>query len=174
MKDTKRQIYVACLSAYNNGRLHGKWIDADQDAEAIQAEVDAMLAHSPQPGAEEWAIHDYEGFEGIRLSESEPFERVSELAELLAEHGPAYAAYVAHVGADYATDFEDAYQGEWDSEEDFGADLYNSCYEALPDGHPLAFYLDAAIDAWASDLFTAGDYFSADTGNGTVYVFRNV
>jgi hypothetical protein len=22
------QIYVACLAAYNNGRLHGVWIDA--------------------------------------------------------------------------------------------------------------------------------------------------
>ena len=25
--DTPR-IYVACLAAYNNGRLHGRWIDA--------------------------------------------------------------------------------------------------------------------------------------------------
>lgn len=25
------RIYVACLAAYNNGSLHGRWIDADQD-----------------------------------------------------------------------------------------------------------------------------------------------
>jgi len=33
--DTPR-IYVACLAAYNAGKLHGEWIDADQDAEAIR------------------------------------------------------------------------------------------------------------------------------------------
>ncbi len=31
---------VACLAAYNNGYLHGAWIDTDQDAEDIdQAET---------------------------------------------------------------------------------------------------------------------------------------
>ena len=29
------RIYVACLAAYNNGRLHGRWIDADQSVEDI-------------------------------------------------------------------------------------------------------------------------------------------
>jgi antirestriction protein len=49
------KIYVACLAAYNNGKLHGKWIDAAQDADDIQSEVDDMLKTSPEPGAEEWA-----------------------------------------------------------------------------------------------------------------------
>ena len=29
------RIYVACLAAYNNGYLHGAWIDADQGAQAV-------------------------------------------------------------------------------------------------------------------------------------------
>jgi hypothetical protein len=29
------RIYVACLSAYNNGHLHGWWIDADQEPDAL-------------------------------------------------------------------------------------------------------------------------------------------
>ena len=64
--DTPR-IYVACLAAYNNGHLHGRWIDANQDPDAIQVEISAMLAASPIADAEEWAIHDYEGYEGARL-----------------------------------------------------------------------------------------------------------
>lgn len=56
------RIYVACLAAYNNGILYGKWIDADQDADSIRLEIQIMLAGSPVPRAEEWAIHDYEGF----------------------------------------------------------------------------------------------------------------
>lgn len=34
------RIYVACLAAYNNGILHGAWIDADQD-------VDDMVVQHP-------------------------------------------------------------------------------------------------------------------------------
>ena len=39
------RIYVACLAAYNNGRLHGRWIDATTPDE-IWGEVRAMLAAS--------------------------------------------------------------------------------------------------------------------------------
>lgn len=59
---TEPQIYVACLAAYNNGHLHGAWIDAAQEPWAIYDAVRVMLAASPIAGAEEWAIHDYEGF----------------------------------------------------------------------------------------------------------------
>ncbi|KDA00731.1 antirestriction protein ArdA, partial [Hyphomonas oceanitis] len=48
------RIYVACLAAYNNGRLHGAWIDAITP-DAIRAGVREMLATSPEPDAEEWA-----------------------------------------------------------------------------------------------------------------------
>ena len=47
------RIYVACLASYNAGKLYGRWIDANQDADDIQSEVDAMLAASPAPDAEE-------------------------------------------------------------------------------------------------------------------------
>lgn len=56
------KIYVACLAAYNAGRLHGEWIDATSDAAEMGEAIAAMLAKSPVPGAEEYAIHDYDGF----------------------------------------------------------------------------------------------------------------
>lgn len=43
------RIYIACLASYNAGRLHGKWIDATADVDAMQAEVRAMLRASPCP-----------------------------------------------------------------------------------------------------------------------------
>lgn len=46
------RIYVACLAVYNNGRLHGRWIDATAPDE-IWREVSAMLRASPEPDAEE-------------------------------------------------------------------------------------------------------------------------
>ena len=62
----KPRIYVACLAAYNNGYLHGAWVDATQDAWAIWGVVQKMLAASPVADAEEWAIHDHEGFGRLR------------------------------------------------------------------------------------------------------------
>lgn len=124
---TSPRIYVACLASYNNGTLHGKWIDAAQDADDIQTEIRAMLRESKYPNvevdchnecddgtawregfaspcpvckstgkvpsAEEWAVHDYEGFEGIKLGEYPDLETVSKLADLLNDHEEAFAAF---------------------------------------------------------------------------------
>ncbi|MCH2458263.1 MAG: antirestriction protein ArdA, partial [Henriciella sp.] len=79
-RNDRPRIYVACLAAYNSGCLHGRWIDATTPDE-IWEQVRAMLAASPEPDAEEWAIHDYEGFEGASLSEYAAFETVCELAD---------------------------------------------------------------------------------------------
>lgn len=51
------RIYLACLAAYNNGRLHGAWVDADKGQDHIWNGLRAMLRASPEPDAEEWAIH---------------------------------------------------------------------------------------------------------------------
>ena len=82
-KNETPRIYVACLAAYNNGRLHGRWIDAAQEADDIQTDVQAMLAESPQPGAEEWAIHDSDGFGPITIHEHESFADVAALAAFI-------------------------------------------------------------------------------------------
>ncbi len=163
------RIYVACLSAYNNGILHGEWIDADQDADSIREEVKAMLANSPRPDAEEWAIHDHYGFAGYDIHEWDSFDTVAEIAELLKEHGPAYAAYANHVGTDYATSsgFQDAYCGEWDSEKAYAENYADECME-IPEH--LENYID--YDAIANEFF-CGDYYSVDAGGGQVYVFHS-
>ncbi len=162
------RIYVACLAAYNSGVLHGQWIDANQDPEAIQNEIQDMLDASPVLDAEEWAIHDYEGFEGLHLSEYESVERVSEIAGFIAEYGEAWALYAEYVGLEYATkeSFEEAYQGQWDSEEDFAEDLASETME-IPEH--LRFYID--YEKFARDLFI-NDYFSADGESGKSYVFH--
>src|SRR4051812_16093400 len=93
------QIYVACLSAYTAGRLHGEWIDADTDAEQIHADILAMLARSPEPDAEEWAIHDTDGFDGVKIGEYEPLDRVAAIAELLLQQpGAVVAAFLEEWG----------------------------------------------------------------------------
>ncbi|HET6538119.1 MAG TPA: antirestriction protein ArdA [Sphingopyxis sp.] len=81
--DSNPRIYVACLAAYNNGHLHGAWIDADQDADEIRDEIAAMLARSPIKDAEEYAIYDYEGFEGVTIKEYATIESVARMATFI-------------------------------------------------------------------------------------------
>jgi antirestriction protein len=182
---SESRIYVACLAAYNNGILHGKWIDAAQSAEDIHAEINAMLKASPIPGAEEWAIHDYEGLP--RISEYESIERVAELAEGIEQHGDAFLAFLSYEGDGVtADDFNDRYRGEWESERAFAEEHVSELgWEGIQPGvyvpkgaefepraqvnvlEALESYLD--WDAITRALFN-GDYYSADVGS-TTYVF---
>jgi antirestriction protein len=169
---TAPRIYVACLAAYNAGTLHGAWIDADQPAEDIHTAVRDMLATSPEPGAEEWAIHDFEGFDGLRLSEWESFERVSAIARGIAAHGEEFAAWLSYDPSRDPTDhsaFEDAYLGEWESLRAYAEDYAES--SGLDDlaektGSP---YIRVDLDALERDLDI--ELYTVDSGHHTVYVF---
>lgn len=43
------RIYAACLASYNNGVLHGRWIDCDCGLLHVQEEIAEMLRESPYP-----------------------------------------------------------------------------------------------------------------------------
>src|SRR5947209_5812596 len=95
---SRPRIWVASLADYNNGRLHGRWINAARDESVLQADIDSMLAASPLTAAtgepaEEWAIHDYDGFGSLRIDEHENLGWISQVAKGIARHGPAFAAY---------------------------------------------------------------------------------
>jgi antirestriction protein len=108
-------IYVASLSDYNNGELHGQWIDARLGIDEINEKIAVMLAKSQDPGAEEYAIHDYEGFYQFQVGEYDRIETVHAIAEGIQEHGEAYAAYVELVGTEDASldTFDDCYRGTY-------------------------------------------------------------
>lgn len=174
--DNTPRVYVACLAAYNSGKLHGTWIDADQDADDIRREIAVMLNESPEPEAEEWAIHDFENFGGLRLSEGEDIGQLAELAELIAEHGDVFAKLVDHVGGlqylEHAkTLMEEEYTGAHDSLEDFAYELLEGTgqLESVPEN--LRPYFDC--EKFARDLELGGDVFTIDGKNGQVHVFWN-
>jgi antirestriction protein len=162
------RIYVACLAAYNNGHLHGRWIDAAQDAKDIQSEISEMLRESPIPNAEEWAIHDYEGFEGAELAEYSSTETVVKLAGFVSEHGELGGKLLAHFGGD----LEDAeaafenYAGQHQSLVDFVQELTEETTE-IPKS--LIYYIDYA--AMARDMELNGDLFAIELGFEDVRVF---
>ncbi|MDB9372377.1 antirestriction protein ArdA [Nodularia sphaerocarpa] len=188
-KDTSK-IYVACLSAYNNGHLHGLWIDATQEPEDIYEDIQWMLSWSPMrddEACEEWAIHDYEDFEDITLGEYESIQRVSALAQALEEatDKEAFAAYLANYQYEINTDtkddleealekFRDSYCGHYDSRRDFVLTseeieaIYN--FSGLQKDYQFwSFHID--WESVANELFMTG-YDAVDAEPG-IYVFRN-
>src|SRR5690606_9964627 len=100
VSDSNPRIYVACLAAYNSGYLHGAWIDANMDADEITDEIAAMLARSPIEHAEEYAIHDYEGFEGVTISEYAGIGTVARMGAFIAEHGAFGAGLLEQFSGD--------------------------------------------------------------------------
>jgi antirestriction protein len=174
------QVYVASLSDYNDGRLHGAWVNATQEPDGLHEDVTTMLARSPMPGAEEFAIHDYEGFGPLRLSEYESLGTVSLIAKGIAEHGPAFAHWAALVGTnepDVLAEFEDHYEGHAASVEAYAEQLledmgFGSDFDLagqLPAS--LQPYVRFDVEGFARDLELSGDIMTSE-GDGGVYVFR--
>lgn len=163
----KPQIYVACLAAYNNAILHGMWIDACQSESDIMAEIQEMLADSPIENAEEFALHDYEGFGTLKLSEYESIESVASNAAFIMGHAELGQALLSEYSLDEAERMmSDAYHGSYDSELDFAWQLFEDCYSSgIPDS--LIGYFDC--EAFARDLFI-NDYCSVEA-NGLTHVF---
>jgi antirestriction protein len=172
-------IYVASLADYNAGRLHGRWIDADQEAGQLYDEVAAMLAASPEPGAEEWAIHDYDNFGPLRLSEHESLERVSIIGTGIAREGVAFAHWAA-LGDGDETDlvegFNERYLGYWASVDEYAEHLLDDLgytemvNQATPES--LRAYVHIDFTAFGRDLELGGDVTTSE-GDGGVYLFAN-
>ncbi|NER31329.1 MAG: antirestriction protein ArdA [Symploca sp. SIO1C4] len=175
------RIYVACLSAYTNGYLHGWWIDADQDPDEIWSDIKDMLADSPMDDAEEWAIHDYENFGAISISENPDLEQLSIWANLISEdseNAEAVAAYIGwaqDVGLEISTsEFQSRYCGHWKNGEDFAlnseevAELYN--WGKFQEEFTFwSMYIDWASVGRDLEFSDAYHYARADHG---IYVFR--
>ena len=178
---TDCRIYVASLSDYNAGYLHGTWIEVN-DEFTMREQIEAMLAESPTAKAEgcpaeEWAIHDFEGFGDVRLSEYEDIDWIVALAEGAEEHGDAFLAWVAHEPAHNrdASDFQEAFLGEWPSLADYVEDYWEQCGEA-PKASGGSCWHPANYTDWekmAQDLDASGDFLVLDALNGGVFVFSN-
>ena len=163
------RIYVACLAAYNSGALHGAWIDVTANAWDIWDGIAAMLRQSPIASADEWAIHDYEGFEGIRIREYEGIERVVEFASFIGEHGALGAELYNYYGSDLDEAREamtDRYLGQYARLADYMEEVTTQSI-AVP--QQLAYYID--YEAMARDAEMSGDLFTIEIAHDEVHVF---
>ncbi|KZM68851.1 antirestriction protein ArdA [Nocardia terpenica] len=165
-------IYVASLTDYNAGRLHGEWLDVLDfiDGADLLAAVDRMLRKSPTARregavAEEWAIHDYDGFGGFEVSAWARFDDVFDLAKTLDElekldEAEAFTVFIQEIRGldefdgltDAVAGFRDAYVGAM-SPADYAYDVMEDALSQVDD--TIRMYFD--FEAYGRDLVTGGD-----------------
>jgi antirestriction protein len=176
------RIYVASLTDYNNGLLHGEWVDAAQPAYAIQSEVEAMLAASPTAKrygetAEEWAIHDYDEFDGIELSEWDSFERVSALASLLQDKPAAVVSHFVGEGhelEDIPDLISDRLMGEYDESTELKAVAahYYEQFEGRSDiPEDIRDHIEAVAESMARSDLNGGGLYTVEGHGPTGRIF---
>ena len=166
-------VWIGCRACYNTGVLNGRWFPAE-DADEVTPDD---LHQNPTDHEELW-VFDLEGFPR-GTGEMSPTASVpwGELFEQLGEHQwdallswVETGCYVADSNdLPCASDFEDAYQGEWNSFDDYAAQLAEDI--GLTDGWPEEAQRYFNWDSWTRDL--AFDYTVADAPDGGVFVFRS-
>lgn len=176
------RIYVACLASYNAGILHGRWIDASSDVDAMQADISAMLRASPcpnvtvrdpdtgenVPSAEEYAVHDYDGVPS-GLGEYPSLQSIADFVALTEEFDHIDADDIAAIAANWhgnmaeaAEAMRDNFAGVWTSFRDYAdeqADEMIASNGEIPQCivnyfDYAAFARDLAIEMTAIDVST--------------------
>lgn len=166
------RIYVACLAAYNNGYLHGVWIDAAQGESHIWERTRVMLKGSPIEGAEEWAIHDYEGFEGAPIGEYTAFETVEKRAQFIEVHGELGGKILADCACDMqeAERYLEHYQGEYESLADYARHSLESSGPTISEN--LAPYID--YERMGEDFRLGGDITHLRASSNRLHIFAGL
>jgi antirestriction protein len=169
------RAYVADLAAYNSGQLIGQWVDLDGlDADDMKAAVQAVIDASPFPGAEEYAIHDWDGVP-TSFGEWPDWELVAAYVEAATELDEAdlqafniwrdnVPGYNNELQA-----FRDEYRGCYDSGAEYAEQLADDLGIPFPAGWPFS-----CIDwdsAWR-EVELGGDCWS-ERGSFGLHVFAN-
>lgn len=169
------RIYVASLSDYNEGVLHGEWFDLDDytDGNDLLCRIeDEVLATSPtcppesDYPAEEWEIHDvgdaFSGWERMSL------DTLVAVNTAILEHGEAFQVWLDEMDGDYedVDAFQDAYEGQYDSELDYIYQYIEDIGMLNDVPEHIRNYFD--YDAFARDVFMTDMCFCSGG-----HVFRN-
>lgn len=151
--DGEPSVYVGTYGKYNEGSLCGLWIDLSSFSDYDDFIDFCKAIHADEEDPELMA-QDYEAFprqwynEGF-MSE-EDFDHIQEYTELCDKYDvDAVDDYMEF--ADELDNFEEAYCGEWDSEEDFARHIVEECWDIERTMGDLSRYFD--YEAFGRELF---------------------
>jgi len=137
-----------------------------------ECESTAIERGEPYPSAEEFAIHDHEGF-GNLVGEYTGIDEVVQLAEAIEEHGDKYTGLRSY-GFDHdeaMEKLEESYQGEYESLEDWAEQFLDDtgAFSGAPD--MLKTYFD--FERYARDAQLSGDILEIEGKGRKIHVFWN-
>lgn len=191
--DNARNVWIGCLACYNAGALIGDWFPANEAGEVTVEQV-----HEGHHGT--WRLDTHEELwcfdtENMPVrGEMSPMEaqRIAELCDAIEDDNlpvKAVVEWTLHTGESFSqmewdaptrSEFSDAYQGEYDSEEAYVEERLTdegtaAQLEAIEIGHINAWqYLDLKGVArdWFADTYYSEPAEPDEHGNvTTVYVF---
>ena len=151
--DGEPSVYVGTYGKYNEGSLCGLWIDLSSFSDYDDF-IDFCKAIHADEDDPELMAQDFEGFPRQWYNEGfmdeEDFDHIQEYTELCDKYDvDAVDDYMEF--ADELDNFEEAYCGEWDSEEDFARHIVEECYDLEKRMGDLSQYFD--YEAFGRDLF---------------------
>ncbi len=169
---SEARIYVGTYAKYNEGSIFGKWMDLSDysGSEEFYKACKELHADEEDP---ELMFQDYENIPSGLISESwlspNVFAVIEAVTKLDDTQQEAFTVWCSFTSNDLATkdindlieSFQDDYQGEYSSEEDYAYQVVEETME-VPEG--IKTYFD--YEKFARDLFICDYYY--DEG----YVFR--
>nr|BFD64913.1 antirestriction protein ArdA [Bdellovibrio sp. HM001] len=174
------KVYVRCLSSYNSGKLHGKWISiSGKTKDELQDEINELLSTSTEEPAEEWAIHDTEDLEGAGIREHTGLDTLAEFGAIHAENEDTFERVLALFNhfcgnttvEDCLAYHNDNYLGAYSSSRDYAEEQWqnNGNLDSIPEH--LRMYID--WDSVVNDMECNGEHFTIEAGGETHY-YRSV
>lgn len=169
---SEARIYVGTYAKYNKGSIFGKWMDLSDYSDSSAFYNACRELHSDEEDPE-LMFQDWEYIPDSLISESwlspNIFEIIEAVSKLNDTEQEAFGVWLNYTSSDIASEdiddlissFEDDYQGQYSSEEDYAYEVVEQCYE-LPDFAKT--YFD--YEKFARDLFICDYYY--DEG----FVFR--
>ena len=144
MSVKETEIYAACVSSYNSGKLVGGWVSLeDQTLESLQEEILELIE------GEEWSIDDYKTCVEWKVGQYssladllETYEMLCRKEDELGEEG--FQAALEQVGLEDIESVESA--SLWDDSMNMLEDL--GFLEGIPESAMR--YID--FDGWARDI----------------------
>ena len=155
--DGEAQVYVGTYGKYNDGSIAGAWVSIES-FDTYEEFMDFCHAIHSNEYDPELMFQDFQGFPkdfywegGISEEKFDLIKQYCAYSENMQEAADAWLG----LGNDNFEKFDDAYRGQWDSEEDFAEYVWEDMCYNIPD------YIRRFINwKWvANDIFSDGYVF---------------
>lgn len=163
------QVYVSTYRKYNNGSLQGEWLDLSDYASKEEFYEACTELHSDESDPE-LMFQDWENIPAAFIGESTIDERVWDWLNLNEQEQQTVAIYLDEIDSNATIETAlECYEGEYDSEEDWAIEFWDSTGMVNEIPEQLQSYID--YKDYARDTRLGGDM-SFVQKRGKVVAFR--